>query len=40
MSDPHDMRAAHGTYSSFIGMLKFAVPVILAITFFVVWLIA
>lgn len=40
MSNPHDMKAAKGTYSSFIGTLKWAVPVIIAITFFVVWLIA
>ncbi|WP_165853456.1 aa3-type cytochrome c oxidase subunit IV [Aurantiacibacter aquimixticola] len=34
------MKKAHGTYASFIGMLKWAVPLILAIAFFVVILIA
>ena len=40
MDNPHNMKAARGTYSSFIGTLKWAVPLILAITFFVVLLIS
>ena len=40
MSDPHDMKAANGMYDSFIATLKWAVPVICAITFLVVLLIA
>lgn len=40
MSNPHDMKAASGTYSSFISTLKWAVPLIAVITFFVLWLIA
>ncbi|VVT19506.1 hypothetical protein [Erythrobacter sp. EC-HK427] len=40
MGNPHDMKAATGTYSSFIATLKWAVPLLVAITFFVIWLIA
>lgn len=40
MSNPHDMKAAKGTYESFIGMLKWAVPLLAVITAIVVILIA
>lgn len=40
MANPHDMKAARGTYDSFIGMLKWAVPLIAAIALFVVILIS
>ena len=40
MADPQDMKAARGTYDSFIGMIKWAVPVIALIALFVVVLIS
>lgn len=40
MSNPHDMKAAKGTYESFIGTLKWSVPLLAALAFFVVILIA
>lgn len=40
MAEPHDMKSAKGTYDSFIGTLKWAVPVIAVITLFVVLLIS
>lgn len=40
MSDPQDMKAHEGTYSSFIGLLKWAIPVIAVIAAVVVALIA
>lgn len=40
MSNPHDMKAAKGTYDSFIGMLKWSVPVIAVIALIVIILIA
>ncbi|MGB3798002.1 MAG: aa3-type cytochrome c oxidase subunit IV [Alteraurantiacibacter sp.] len=42
MSNPHpqDIKAAKGTYDSFIGMLKWSVPLIAVIALFVVILIA
>lgn len=40
MSEPHDMKAANGTYDSFIGALKWSVPLISAIALLVVILIA
>ncbi len=40
MADPHDLKSAKSTYESFIGTLKWAVPVIAVITLFVVTLIA
>ncbi len=40
MSNPHDMNAAQGTYSSFIGTLKWSVPLIAVITFIVILLIS
>lgn len=36
----HDMDKARSTYDSFMGMLKWAVPVIAIITLFIVMLIA
>ncbi len=36
----HDIDKARGTYGSFMGALKWAVPVIAIITLFVVMLIA
>ena len=41
MAEPaNDMNAARGTYGSFIGMLKWSVPLIAAIVVLVVILIA
>jgi hypothetical protein len=40
MADPQNMNAARGTYESFIGTLKWALPVIAAIAAFVVFLIS
>ncbi|WP_338240602.1 hypothetical protein [Aurantiacibacter hainanensis] len=40
MSNPHDMKAAKGTYESFISLLKWSIPVIALITLIVVILIA
>lgn len=40
MSNPHDMKAAKGTYDSFIGMVKWSVPVIAVIALIVIILIA
>ncbi len=40
MANPHDMNAAQGTYSSFIGMLKWSVPLLAVITLVVVILIS
>lgn len=40
MSDPQDMKAHEGTYSIFIGLLKWAIPVIAVIAAVVVALIA
>ncbi|MEL1249834.1 aa3-type cytochrome c oxidase subunit IV [Aurantiacibacter gilvus] len=40
MTDPQDLKAHEGTYSSFIGMLKWAIPVIAIIAAIVVALIA
>ncbi len=37
---PHDLKAARGTYDSFIGLLKWAVPLIALIALVVVILIA
>ena len=37
---PHDIKAAKGTYDSFIGMLKWSVPLIAVIAFIVIILIA
>jgi len=37
---PHDLKAAKSTYDSFIGMLKWSVPLIALIALFVVILIA
>lgn len=40
MAEPHNLKDARGTYDSFIATLKWAVPVIAAITFFVILLIS
>ncbi len=40
MSNPHDLKAAKGTYESFIGTLKWSVPLICVIALFVIILIA
>ena len=40
MAEPHDLDAARSTYDSFIATLKWSVPLIAAITAFVVILIA
>jgi hypothetical protein len=40
MSDPQNMNAARGTYESFIGTLKWTLPLIAAITVLVVVLIS
>lgn len=40
MSEPQDMQAANSTYASFIGALKWAVPLIAVIAAIVVALIA
>lgn len=40
MSNPHDMKAAQGTYSGFIGMLKWSIPLIALIVLVVVLLIS
>lgn len=40
MSDDHNMKAHDGTYSSFIGMLKWSIPVIALIAAVVVILIS
>ncbi|QZH75101.1 MAG: aa3-type cytochrome c oxidase subunit IV [Erythrobacter sp.] len=40
MANPHDMNAAEGTYSSFIGMLKWSVPLIAVIVLVIVALIS
>ena len=40
MASANDMDAANRTYSSFIDMLKWSVPLIALIALFVVWLIA
>lgn len=40
MASANDMEAAKATYSSFISMLKYAVPPIMILAAFVVWLIS
>ena len=40
MADPQDMTAANRTYSSFIGMLKWVVPLIAVIALVIIFLIA
>lgn len=40
MSNPHDMKAANSTYAGFIGLLKWAIPVIAVIVLIVVLLIS
>jgi hypothetical protein len=40
MASANDMKAAQQTYDSFIGMLKWAVPITALIALFVVFLIA
>lgn len=40
MSDPQELKAHEGTYASFIGMLKWSVPLIAVIAAIVVALIA
>jgi len=40
MSNPHDMKAAKGTYESFIGTLKWSVPLIAVIAAIVIILIS
>ncbi|WP_267900639.1 hypothetical protein [Aurantiacibacter spongiae] len=40
MSNPRDMKAANSTYASFIGTLKWSVPLIALIVLFVVILIS
>lgn len=40
MAQEHDMKAARGTYDSFIATLKWSVPLIALITLVVVILIA
>ena len=40
MSNPHDMKAAKGTYESFIGTLKWSVPLIAVIALVIIILIA
>ncbi|WAT18780.1 aa3-type cytochrome c oxidase subunit IV [Aurantiacibacter sp. MUD11] len=40
MSDPQDMKAHTGTYASFIGMLKWSIPVIAVIVAIVLALIS
>ena len=40
MANPQDMKAANNMYSSFIGSLKWIVPLLAAITLFVVILIS
>ena len=40
MADPQDLTAAKGTYESFIGTLKWALPLIAAIAAFVVFVIS
>ena len=40
MANPHDMKAANGMYSSFIGSLKWITPLIAVIALIVVILIS
>ena len=40
MGKPHDMKAANGMYESFIGLLKWSIPLILVIVAIVVVLIS
>lgn len=40
MADPQDLTAAKGTYESFIGTLKWTLPLIAAITALIVVLIS
>lgn len=40
MENPHDMKAARSTYESFLGLLKWAIPLIALVTAVVVILIA
>lgn len=40
MGNPHDMKAANGTYDGFIGMLKWSIPLILVIVAIIVVLIS
>lgn len=38
--DVHDMEKAHSTYATFIGSLKWIVPLLAVITLFVIMMIA
>jgi len=40
MASPQDMKSANKTYDSFIASLKWTVPLILVITFLVIFIIA
>lgn len=40
MSNPHDMNAAKGTYSGFVGVLKWAVPLAAVIALVIIALIS
>lgn len=40
MAETHDMQAARGTYESFIGVLKWAVPTLAALALFIIVIIS
>lgn len=40
MASANDMKAANKTYESFLSLIKYAVPPIVLIAAFVIWLIA
>jgi hypothetical protein len=40
MSNPHDIDAARGTYSGFVGLLKWVVPLAAVITLVIIALIS
>lgn len=40
MSNPHDMNSAQGTYSGFIGLLKWSVPLIAVLVLVIILLIS
>ena len=40
MANPHDLKAAEKTYGSFVGVLKWSVPLLAVLTLLVVILIA
>ncbi|WP_084601363.1 aa3-type cytochrome c oxidase subunit IV [Novosphingobium acidiphilum] len=39
MASANDMKAAQATYQGFVGMIKYAVPVIVVLVAFVIYLI-